>query len=130
MKKLLIYTTIISLISLSLFGCLLKKDNRVYTVVEQMPEFPGGELEMQKFIFINLKMPKEEDSQYCFSPYVRFIVTQKGDIRNIGIKKTDCPLSDSLAKVVKSMPRWIPGRYNNKPVDVYFNLSIQISPKY
>lgn len=130
MKRRILYTIIIFTTTIGLFGCLTKKDSQVYTTVEEMPQFPGGEGEMQRYIMNNMKLPKEEESRYCFSPAVRFVVTKKGKIRDIEIRKKDCPLSDSLANTVKNMPRWTPGRHKGKAVDVYVTLPLLIHPKY
>lgn len=103
--------------------------NKVYAVVEQMPSFPGGDPEMRKFIYENLRIPKIVDSLGLQGrAQVHFIVTKTGEIKKIDIQR-DNSISEALAKVVELMPRWIPGRQKGKEVDVYFTITLQIHLK-
>ena len=100
----------------------------IFTVVEQMAEFPGGSFEMMKFIQKNIQYPakaKEESlSGKCFT---KFIVEPSGEISEIFILKgvPGCKECDEEAiRVIKAMPKWKPGKQGNKFVPVYFNLPI------
>ncbi|MDR1091844.1 MAG: energy transducer TonB [Prevotella sp.] len=107
----------------------LQEQDKPYTVVEQMPSFPGGEAEMQKFIRDNLKYPVvDEESGIHGRITVRFVVSKTGDIKDIQAIRGGI-LCDSLVSVVKRMPRWIPGRQNGEAVDVYFTLPMYINFK-
>ena len=103
-----------------------KKNNMVYDVVEVMPQFPGGQIAMLKYIMENIKYPKqimEEGIQGRVT--VRFIVEKDGSISDVKPILSVHPLLDKEAvRVVKSMPKWTPGKHNGKPVRVRFNLPV------
>ena len=105
--------------------------NEIYTVTEEMPQFPGGEIETNKFILKNLVIPASVKTNNtpgkCF---VKFVVTKDGRIRDINILKgvPNCPECDEEAKkVIAKMPKWIPGKHNGIPVSVYFTKSINFT---
>ncbi|WP_165041672.1 energy transducer TonB [Dysgonomonas sp. ZJ709] len=108
----------------------LNKDS-VYVVVEQMPVFPGGDMEMHKFISENLKYPVvPEEEAIIGSASVRFVVSKTGEVKDVkGLRHADSALAKELARVIKLMPRWIPGKQNGENVDVYFTLPIHINLK-
>ena len=93
---------------------------KVFHVVEQMPQFPGGQAAMMKFIADSLRYP----SVVCTGGVegrivVRFVVDCEGNIVNPLVVRSVDPLLDREAiRLVKSMPKWIPGRQNGKPVNV------------
>ena len=103
-----------------------KKNNMVYDVVEVMPQYPGGQIAMLKYIMENIKYPKqimEEGIQGRVT--VRFIVEKDGSISDVKPILSVHPLLDKEAvRVVKSMPKWSPGKHNGKPVRVRFNLPV------
>ena len=103
-----------------------KKNNMVYDVVEVMPQFPGGQIAMLKYIMENIKYPKqimEEGIQGRVT--VSFIVEKDGRVSNVRLLRSVQPLLDKEAiRVVKSMPKWTPGKHNGKPVRVRFNLPV------
>lgn len=91
-----------------------------------MPEFPGGITGLQRFIAKNVYYPKEaikEDIQG--KVFVRFIINEKGFIENESIVRSIHPLLDKEAlKVVRSFPKWEPGRQNGKAVKVWYTVPI------
>lgn len=108
-----------------------KEDSKdqVYTIVEKMPVYPGGDAAMVEFIQKNIKYPKkkkvEGSSVTC---YVTFVVDQDGTLTNIRVLKgvKDGPQFDEAAlDVVKKMPKWEPGTQNEKKVRVQYNLPIK-----
>ncbi len=105
----------------------------IYTVVEEMPSFPGGETEKTKFIQSNIKFPdsaiKKQIMGKCF---LKFTITKDGSIADITILKgvADCPECDEEAKrVISIMPKWKPGRQNGHAVATYYNLPINFQYK-
>ena len=96
---------------------------------DPMPEFPGGNEALQKFMASNIRYPQvcmELDVQG--KVYVRFVVNTDGSIVNVevlrGIK--DClELDKEAIRFVKSMPKWQPGILNGKPVKAYMTLPIR-----
>lgn len=101
----------------------------VLQFAEKMPEFPGGQEMLLKYIQGNLKFPK-----ICIENgiegkvYVKFIVTQNGEIHQAkvvrGVKGCDQMDKEALS-IVNSMPKWIPGMQGGKNVSVYYILPIQ-----
>ncbi|MFI5141670.1 MAG: TonB family protein [Bacteroidia bacterium] len=98
-----------------------------FTVVEKMPEFPGGPAEMMRYI--NRKMSNLDNSSTIVLTYVKFVVDSSGNISNAktirssGIKELDQKCID----VINGMPTWIPGSQNGKKVNVYFNVPIKVA---
>ena len=101
--------------------------SKVYDIVEQMPSFPGGQSAMIKFIADSLRYP----SVVCTASVegrivVRFVVDCEGNILNPSVFRGIDPLLDKEAiRVIKLMPKWIPGRQNGKPVCVIYNVPIR-----
>lgn len=108
-----------------------KKD--IYTVVQVMPEFPGGNLTMQKYIQENLIIPKiVTETGLKGKCFTRFVIEKDGSIGEVKIIKglAGCPECDEEAKkVLQNMPKWKPGLQSNQPVPVYFNLPINFQPR-
>ena len=104
-----------------------RKDTiNVYDCVEQMPSFPGGTQKLKEFIEENLRYPKElEESCVQGRVIVRFIVERNGKLSNVKVVKSVHPVLDKEAlRIVKLMPRWIPGRQNGITVRVKFYIPI------
>lgn len=103
-----------------------KKNNMVFDVVEVMPQFPGGQIAMMKYIMENIKYPKQAMKEGIQGRVtVRFIVEKDGSISDVKPILSVHPLLNKEAvRVVKSMPKWTPGKQNGKPVRVRFNLPV------
>ncbi len=101
--------------------------NFIYTIAEQMPQFPGGEKEMTKFLTEHLHYPKElRDIDITGNVYLKFVVTKKGDIEQIQVlRSTHQQLSNEAIRVVKLMPKWISAKQNGKNVACYFTIPIK-----
>ena len=98
-----------------------RKDTiNVYDCVEQMPSFPGGTQKLKDFLAENLRYPKElEESCVQGRVIVRFIVERNGKLSNVKVVKSVHPVLDKEAlRIVKLLPRWIPGRQNGITVRV------------
>lgn len=100
-----------------------------YIVVEQMPEFPGGEQNMRKFLSNNIRYPMmARESGIHGTVYVTFVVSVTGQISDVKLLRgIGGGCDEEAVRVVKSMPPWIPGRQTGKPVPVQFNLPIVFS---
>ena len=96
-------------------------------VVEQMPDFPGGEGELYKYLQEHIKFPPmARESGITGTVYVRFIVDKKGKISNVTLLRGIGGGCDEEAlRVVRGMPDWKPGRQNGIPVPVYFTLPVK-----
>lgn len=92
----------------------------VYIKPDIMPFYAGGEKELQKFVISNVKYPEEcRKNKIEGLVIIDFTVTKNGKIENITVSKSVNPdLDNEALRVINLMTDWIPGRLNNKPVDV------------
>lgn len=97
-----------------------KKNNMLFSVVEVMPQYPGGQIAMMKYIMENMKYPKQAMKEGIQGRVaVSFIVEKDGSISNVRpIHSVHTLLDKEAVRVVKSMPKWSPGKQNGKPVRV------------
>ena len=96
-------------------------------VVQQLPEFPGGMVEMMKWITRTLHYPYAAQKQKIEGRVlVTFIINRDGSIANIKVVKSVHPLLDNEARrVVKLMPHWKPGIEDGKPCRTMFAIPIE-----
>jgi periplasmic protein TonB len=104
-----------------------KDDGNAYSVVEDMPEFPGGEEARIKFLSKNLKYPeKAREKSIEGTVYVQFVVEKDGSLTNIKVKRgIGGGCDEECLRVVKLMPKWKPGKQNGKEVRVQYMLPIK-----
>lgn len=102
-----------------------------YFPAEEMPEFPGKEQALYKFIGDNVKYPKEcRNKSIAGTVYIKFKVDRTGEITEMTVIKGVHPLIDEEAmRVVGMLPKWKPGRQEGKPVSVMYTLPIKFSLK-
>ena len=98
----------------------------VRTVVDQMPEYPGGMDAMGKFIHDNTHYPiVAAQAGIEGRVTICFIVTKNGSIKNIEVKRgLEAECDKEALRVVHAMPKWEPGKIKGQAVDVYFTLPI------
>jgi periplasmic protein TonB len=98
----------------------------VFTIVEEMPAFPGGEAERNKFLAENIQYPQQAtENGIQGTVYVSFVVDSKGNVTDVKILRGIGGGCDEEAlRVVKMMPKWHPGKQNGKNVRVLFNMPI------
>ncbi len=98
----------------------------VFTIVEEMPSFPGGDSERIKFLADNIQYPQQAtENGIQGTVYVSFVVDSKGNITDAKILRGIGGGCDEEAlRVVKMMPKWHPGKQNGKQVRVLFNMPI------
>ena len=98
----------------------------VYESVEQMPEFPGGQAEMMKYLAQNIHYPANAAKNNVEGRVVlQFVIEKDGRIGEVKIARSVDPELDAEAlRVVKSMPNFIPGRQDGKPVAVWYTIPI------
>lgn len=94
--------------------------------VEQMPQFPGGESELMKFIGNSIKYPPiAAENGIEGRVIIRFVVEKNGKVSDINVLRSIDPSLDKEAiRVIKSMPTWIPGMQNGRNVAVYYTLPV------
>ena len=104
----------------------VEQDNKVYNSVEQMPEFPGGVVEMMKFLQMNIKYPPMAAvNKIEGRVVVQFIIDATGQVGDVKVvRSVDEELDAEAVRVVKSMPKFEPGRQDGKAVAVWYTLPI------
>ncbi len=103
----------------------------VYDEVEVMPEFPGGMQAMIEYLNTNIKYPKDAIKQEVGGRVmVMFVVETDGSLSNVRVARKVFPSLDAEAvRVVKTMPKWKPGKEKGRPVRVNFTMPIVFSIK-
>lgn len=101
-------------------------EEKPFTTVENMPQYPGGDEELMKFILGNLRYPSvAKEVGIEGRVIIRFVVSKTGDVQNVEVLRGLDPSCDKEAvRVVKMMPKWIPGRQNGRSVPVFFTIPI------
>ena len=101
-------------------------EEEVFTIVESMPEFPGGQKKMFQYLGKNIKFPAAAKANGIQGKvYVNFTIGKNGEIRDIKILRGVHELLDKEAiRVIKAMPKWKPGKQRGKAVSVSYNLPI------
>ena len=104
-------------------------DEEFFMVVENMPEFPGGDLGLMKYIQKNVKYPAiAKEYNITGKVYVSFIVDKKGSVTNVKIVRgVDKNLDAESMRVVKSLPKYKPGKQRGKSVRVMFTIPINFT---
>ena len=103
-----------------------KKNDMLFSVVEVMPQYPGGQIAMLKYLMENIKYPEQAMKKGIQGRVaVSFIVEKDGSISNVRpVHSVNSLLDKEAVRVVKSMPKWSPGKQNGKPVRVRFNVPV------
>jgi TonB family protein len=98
----------------------------VFTVVEQMPVFPGGETALPAYLGKEIKYPADAAQKGIQGKvYVTFVVGKDGSVTNVKIVRGVDPMLDAEAlRVVKAMPKWTPGKQSGKDVAVQYTVPI------
>jgi len=103
--------------------------DEIFTVVEEMPQFPGGQNALNTFIMTNLKYPQQDVVKGTEGTvYVSFIVEASGAVSNVSILRglsEGC--DEEVVRVIKLMPSWSPGKQRNKAVRVKMHLPVKFS---
>ena len=104
-------------------------DDEFFMVVENMPEFPGGDLGLMKYIQKNVKYPPiAKEYNITGKVYVQFIVDKSGTVTNVKVVRgVDKNLDAEAVRVVKSLPKYKPGKQRGKPVRVMFTIPINFT---
>ena len=103
-----------------------EEENKVFEVVEQMPTFPGGDAALMKYLQENTQYPTiAAENGVQGRVVVGFVVEKDGSITDVTVIKSQDPSLDrEAARVVKSMPRWIPGKQNGSAVRVKYQVPV------
>lgn len=103
-----------------------RENDELFLVVEEMPEFPGGEAALRRYLATAVKYPiiaQENNIQGRVS--IQFIINTKGEVTKATVLRgVDSSLDKEALRVVESMPRWKPGKQRNKTVRVSYTVPI------
>jgi protein TonB len=115
-------------------GPVEEKAPEIFTIVEQMPEPPGGIQAFYKYVANSIVYPAmAREAQISGKCHLKFVVESDGTISNVEVLKgvTGCSDCDKEAvRVIKAYPqKWTPGKQNGKAVRVYYNMPIRFEMK-
>jgi len=103
------------------------EEEKIFDVVEEQPEFPGGTAALMKYFKDNIKYPRvSRDNNSQGKSFVRFTVNTDGSIQDVEVIRTsgDIYLDKEAIRVIEAMPKWKPGRQLGKAVRVKFVLPV------
>jgi len=130
MKRLLVTAFLLAIIKLS-YGQIDSKGQSltqgpVFTKVEQMPEFPGGNDSLMAYIGSHMVYPKAAiDDNIYGKVFVTFVVDNTGMVKDVKVMRgVREDLDNEALRVVQSLPIWEPGMQNGKKVNVQYTLPI------
>jgi protein TonB len=104
-------------------------DDEVFMVVENMPVFPGGDLGLMKYIQKNVKYPPiAKEYNITGKVYISFVVDKSGAVTNVKVVRgVDKNLDAEAVRVIKSLPKYKPGKQRGKAVRVMFTVPINFT---
>ena len=108
-----------------------QKNQQVFDVVEQMPEYPGGMQALLNYLMENVKYPEDAEKQKIEGRVIAvFVVETDGSISNVEVVKPVFPSLDAEAvRVLSAMPKWTPGKQSGKAVRVKYTVPINFQLK-
>ncbi len=104
-------------------------EEEVFLVVEDDPEFPGGLSALSQYLASNIKYPQlAKENNITGKVFVSFVVEKDGSVGQVKIlRDIGGGCGAEAVRVVKSMPKWKPGKQRGKPVRTQFNLPVDFS---
>ena len=105
----------------------VEEEEEIFIVVETMPEFPGGQQEMMKYIGTNIKYPViAQENGIQGRVICQFVVEKDGKVTNIKVVRSssDASLDEEAVRVINSMPKWKPGKQRGKLVRVKYTIPV------
>jgi len=104
-------------------------EQQIFMVVEAMPNFPGGETALHKYLAENIKYPQmAKESGIQGRVFVTFVVEREGSVTDVKVLRgIGGGCDEEAVRVVKNMPKWTPGKQRGKPVRVQFNLPVKFT---
>ena len=109
-----------------LFDLATSYEDTVYQIVEQMPQYTGGEEAMMKYVAENIKYPQAaKDKNISGRVFVGFVIEKDGSVSNVKVVRgIGGGCDEEAARVIKEMPKWKPGMQKGKPVRVNYMMPI------
>ncbi len=109
----------------------VRKDDTIYRSVEQMPRFPGGEAALMKYINSHINYPTAAAmNKIEGNVVVQFVVKKDGSIGEVKVvRSVEKNLDREAVRVIKSLPKFTPGRQNGEAVNVWYTLPVPFKLK-
>jgi TonB family protein len=106
-----------------------KDDSKIFTIVEKMPKYPGGDAALINHIQKTIQYPKVADEMDITGKVVvSYVVSKTGDVINVKIKQGVHPLLDAEAlRVVRSLGKFTPGQQRGVPIPVLFTIPVNFT---
>lgn len=103
-----------------------EEETQVFFIVEDMPEFPGGDAALRKYLATQVNYPViAQENGIQGKVYVTFVVGKDGKVSNARVARgVDPSLDKEALRVVNSLPTWKPGKQRGKPVNVSYTVPI------
>jgi len=111
----------------------LQKPQKYYSepvrFADQMPVFPGGIDSLYAYIEKEKNYPKNSKNDYIYGTVLaEFAIMEDGSVDRVSIKVSAHPLlNEEAIRIIKSLPKWTPGKVNGKPVAVWYSLPISFA---
>ena len=104
----------------------LKEEIKIYSSAEQMPQFPGGEAALMKYIQSHIQYPPTAAKNHVQGRViVQFVVWKDGSVSEVNVvRSVDNDLDREAVRVCKTLPKFTPGRHNGKAVDVWYTVPV------
>jgi protein TonB len=105
------------------------EEQQIFLVVEEMPEFPGGDAKMYEFIGKNIEYPRmAKESGISGRVFVTFVVERDGKVTDVQvIRGIGGGCDEEAIRVIKAMPKWNAGKQRGKPVRVQYRMPIKFT---
>ncbi|MBI9065818.1 MAG: energy transducer TonB [Salinivirgaceae bacterium] len=103
-----------------------EEEAQVFFIVENMPEFPGGDVELRNYINKNVVYPEiAKENGIQGRVFIQFVVNRNGEVEGVKVVRgVDPSLDKEAVRVIKTLPKWAPGSQRGKPVKVSFTVPI------
>ena len=101
-------------------------NDSIYQIVDEMPQYPGGEKAMMEYVAKNVKYPQEaKDKDIAGRVFISFVVEKDGSVSNVEVKRgIGGGCDEEAVRVISAMPKWKPGIKDGKPVRVSYMMPI------
>ena len=107
--------------------------DEVFTFVEQPPVFKGGKDSLSFYLSRNIRYPRAaQEKGTSGTVFIQFVIDKEGQLKDAAIigKDPGDGLGAEALRVVKNMPKWVPGKQNGNRVNVQFNLPVRFTLQY
>ncbi|MBE9468005.1 MAG: energy transducer TonB [Bacteroidetes bacterium] len=106
-------------------------DDIIFYTSEEEAVFPGGFKELRKYIASNIEYPKiAKENGIKGKVFIQFVVNKKGYVEQVKVvRSVDPSLDNEAIRIIKNLPRWMPGKQQHRPVNVLFTVPINFQLK-